>query len=566
MKLRFLAAAGAVEARATLSTSLARHCGRELVEVRGAKSISLWVEPDTPVVADRLGGAVLVGKLFDGPSGRRLSVLPDDTALARKITESAWGSYVLLTADGPHHCVLRDPSGSVPVYHGHTGPLDVYASDAAMLRLAFPSGFRPDIQAVRHWLEYPSVRPARTGALGISELLPGMAREVTGGQAASRRAWLPEAFAAPQGAFRSFGEAVSALRMTLLETVPRLALGEGPIVLQLSGGLDSSIVAAALAGSAIDFRAITFATRAGEGDERRHARAVAGHLGVELTEITEDEIDCSLREQVDPLHPPASPVLQSLRRALAGASGGKSLLLDGVGGDNVFASTNSASPAIDALVRRGPLEAVRVLGNIAERHGCGFWSAARSSFRRALRRRSSLLPANRTFLTSSSREESSALHPWLASLDDLLPGSTDHLRMIAGIHPALTDPAPNQPCNLHPLIAQPVLEVCLRIPSWMWLQGGRDRAVARAAFRDLIPHAVLDRRGKGNLTSMFVRDFVARRKELRELLVCGRLAAAGIVNPVAVTAFLDRQGEPRDSTYIRILELESAERWIRSVG
>lgn len=157
-------------------------------------------------------------------------------------------------------------------------------------------------------------------------------------------------------------------------------------------------------------------------------------------------------------------------------------------------------------------------------------------------------------------------HPWLETLSDMAPGSADHLRMITGVHHFFVDPASNQPCNLHPLISQPVIEACLRIPSWLWVEGGRDRAVARAAFRGSLPDAILDRRGKGSLQSLFVRGFTALRGELRDYLLSGLLAQQGVIDDQALARYLDLTGQPQDNIYVRILEIASAEQWLRSFG
>jgi hypothetical protein len=63
---------------------------------------------------------------------------------------------------------------------------------------------------------------------------------------------------------------------------------------------------------------------------------------------------------------------------------------------------------------------------------------------------------------------------------------------------------------------------------------------------------------------MFLKAYMARKPELRELLVSGLLVDAGIVDGAAIKAYLDRQEQPRDTAYIRILEIASAEQWLRS--
>lgn len=563
MKLRFLAIAGPIDARRALTARLAQSHRDALVEAPCAASISLWVEPGTPLLRNRAGTAIAVGTLVDRAANQRLTSLPDWESLERICIRDFWGNYVLFTSQGSSHSVLRDPSGAIPVYYGAAGGLEIYASDADMLRMAWPEPFSPNLDAVRHWLRFPFLRTARTGATHVTELLPGMARDAGSNGARLRQAWSPICFVSPESGILSFGDATTLLRDNVLRSVPRLAEGQSSVALLLSGGLDSSIVAAALSQGGIKYRAITFATRSADGDERRYARQVARSVGVDLLELGEAAVDLSVRTSSGPLQRPLSPLLQALRSVQLAAAGNDALMLDGGGGDNVFGSINSASPAIDAFHLCGVAGGVRAVRNLAARHGCTFWTAAASAFRRSRRKELLHWTPDDSFLASPVPETPDP-HPWLESLGAMLPGSADHLRMIAGVHHFLVDPAAREPCSLHPLLSQPILEACLRIRSWLWLEGGRDRAVARAAFRGDLPDAILDRRGKGSLQSLFVNGFTALRGELRSYLMSGRLAEQGIVDVAALARYLDRPGQPQDNVYVRVLEIASAEQWLRS--
>jgi asparagine synthase (glutamine-hydrolysing) len=240
------------------------------------------------------------------------------------------------------------------------------------------------------------------------------------------------------------------------------------------------------------------------------------------------------------------------------------MVFDGGGGDNVFGSLNSAAPVVDAFLARGAREAFRALRDIASLHGCTLSEVARAAVRRWRRRGAPAWPMDRSFLRNPPGRECFDLHPWLADAETAPPGSAQHIRMIAGAYHFFEDPRPGEPVGLHPLLAQPIVELCLGTPSWFWSAGGRDRAVARAAFRGLVPDQILDRRSKGTLESMFLKAYMARKPELRELLVSGLLVDAGIVDGAAIKAYLDRQEQPRDTAYIRILEIASAEQWLRS--
>ncbi|MES2326208.1 MAG: asparagine synthase-related protein [Pseudomonadota bacterium] len=565
MKLRFLAAAGPADARRALASDLTHNRCGALVEGPSTASLSVWIDAGTPLLWNKAGTAIAVGLVFDRSANRALTSLPDWEGLERACVRDFWGTYVLLTSRSDGHSVLRDPSGAIPVYYGAAGGLDLYASDAEMLSLAWPEPFRPNLDAVRHWLRFPFLRTSRTGCAAVSELLPGLARDVGSGGERIRQAWSPTAFVSRESGITDFHQAVSLLGETVRQSVQRLGEGQANIVLQLSGGLDSSIVAAALSEGGVDYRAITFSTRSADGDERRYAGQVAQRLEIDLSELRETDVDLSVRTSSGPLQRPLSPLLQALRSAQCAAAGPDALLLDGGGGDNVFASISSAAPAIDAFRLCGLAEGVSAIRNLAARHGCTVWTAAASAFRRARRRDSLRWAADDSFLASSLPQVPDP-HPWLESLGAMLPGSADHLRMIAGVHHFLVDPVAGQPCNLHPLITQPIVETCLRIRSWLWLEGGRDRAVARAAFRGSLPDAILDRRGKGSLQSVFVKGFAALRGELRDDLLSGRLAEQGIIDVPALARYLDRPGQPSDNIYVRVLEIASAEQWLRSFG
>lgn len=566
MKLRFLAAAGPGDARNQLAGRLKHQTHQRLIEAHCSEPLSLWVERGTPLLQNDAGTTTAVGLVFDRLRRSPLASLPGRSTLARVATAELWGSYVLFIANGASHLVLRDPSGSIPVYHGAAAGLQIYASDADMLRLAWPEAFRPNLDAVRHWLRFPFLRTARSGAVGITEVMPGVVHAFGSDGESLKSAWPPQSAFAEERAITSFDEAVPIVRDEILHSVRLLAQGQSSIVLQLSGGLDSSILAAALAQSGIDYRAVTFATRSAAGDERRYARQVARHLGVDLHELTEADIDLSIRTPSSPFQRPPSPLVQGLRHALISVAGSDALLLDGGGGDNVFVSINSAAAAIDALRRCGIGESVRTVRNIAARHGCTFWAAAAAALRRKRRGAMIQWAPDDSFLGRSRAGSVPDPHPWLRPADDMLPGTADHLRMIAGIHHFLVDPGPGQPTNLHPLVAQPIVEACLRTASWLWFVGGRDRAVARAAFRGILPDDVLDRRGKGSLQSLFLKGFMAMRAELRDTLVSGRLAEESIIDSTAIAEFLDRSDEPSDTSYVRILEIASAEQWLRSFG
>lgn len=132
--------------------------------------------------------------------------------------------------------------------------------------------------------------------------------------------------------------------------------GRSDILLELSGGLDSSIIAASLAAADADFSAINFATPGADGDERHFARAVAERVGAAMIEARNDDTRIDLLSPPAILHPRpgAYGVLGGLDQAFEEAGGGKAKsVIGGIGGDNVFAFDSSIGPAVDAFEQYG---------------------------------------------------------------------------------------------------------------------------------------------------------------------------------------------------------------------
>ena len=247
MRLRFLAAAGRGPSFRQLEQKIACSTGENLLKVSSSDALTLWADRQTPIVHGNAGKSALVGLLFDRASGEPVDRLPSSSDLERLITRDFWGAYVLLTTDGSSHSVLRDPSAAVPVYCGRAEGLEIYATDADLLALARPERFRPELDFIRHWLTFPFLRTWRTGAAGVRELLPGTARRVDSAGEQLIEYWTPSRPARPRPLVTSLADAAALLRDEALRTIARFALAGEEIVLNLSGGLDSSIVAAALA-------------------------------------------------------------------------------------------------------------------------------------------------------------------------------------------------------------------------------------------------------------------------------------------------------------------------------
>ena len=520
-------------------------------------------------------GAVL-GTLFERadaqPVRRATQHLEENIAMSRGqcLIDDHWGGWFAIFA-GEGHWALRDPSAFSPAYYRMENGVSFYFSDLeAALELGLKPG-DPDPLFLRHWVTFPHLRTARTGLTGTSELLPGTRHEVSARRDSLEALWSPWTFAGADRQITSFDDAAERVRSEALRTIPAQARGRGQLMLELSGGLDSSIVAAALKAGGQSFMSVNFVTRAAEGDERRYARAVAGVTSLRHFEI--EEIDTPIELGVPErrrLRPGLSPMVAPLHRQFAahGEQAGAEAFLTGAGGDNVFCYLTTAAPLLDAWRRLGPGAALSsTLQDVSEMCGCTAWTTARFAFRKAVRnlRASPRWRRDCDFLCPDAAPAIPEPHPWLDLPAGSLPGKREHVAALLRVQHVI-DPETrlSRLPFIHPLIAQPLMELCLRIPTWLWVRDGRNRAVARQAFRGLLPDEVLDRRSKGRLEAMCLRAWLRHRPDIAELLLGGLLRQAGLLDADALESYMKVEGPPADARYFRIFELAAAELWLRS--
>jgi asparagine synthase (glutamine-hydrolysing) len=270
--------------------------------------------------------------------------------------------------------------------------------------------------------------------------------------------------------------------------------------------------------------------------------------------------------------PTARSFAQATRKASADLAGqvGADLVLDGGGGDNVFCSLQSARPAADCLLfPAGRAHFFVTVSNTAELTQV---SAARVAWHawRIARRQSPAyrIPVDERFLSAKARawRDGALRHPWLDAPKGALPGAAAHIALITMAQSVVEDFDPRDPLPLFsPLISQPVVEACLRVPSWLWIGRGINRAIARRAFSGVLPAGIIERRSKATPDSFIIETFEERRDQIRAMLLDGWLAAAGLLDLPALSLALD---DPRPAVgwdFFRIMRLVDAEAWARSV-
>jgi asparagine synthase (glutamine-hydrolysing) len=186
--------------------------------------------------------------------------------------------------------LVRDRMGVKPLSYGRFGDVLVFGSD--LHAFAAHPAFRPDIdgEAVGLYL-LRAYLPGTTSIYRQVKKVPPGAIVTLGADGVERTDfyWRLSDVAAAGLAdpFRGGAdEAADALEALLKEAVRLRLVSDVPLGVFLSGGVDSSTVAALMAETGPRVKSFTIGFEADAFDEAAHARAVARHIGADHTEFT----------------------------------------------------------------------------------------------------------------------------------------------------------------------------------------------------------------------------------------------------------------------------------------
>lgn len=415
-------------------------------------------------------------------------------------------------------------------------------------------------------LAFLSHRTAATCIKGVHEVAPGVAVRFHGSSVVTELRWKPlERLPAFHEPTRDLAERLRAL---VEACVSAWAARFARPLITLSGGLDSSMIAASLRHEADRITCLNVVSGTGRGDESGFARAVADMhgLALKIAALDPSEINFAHSAARGKPRPLARAFTQETDRlnALTADEAGCDALFNGGGGDNVLAYLHSSYPATDALFD-APLSGAfpSTIRNLATLTGCDVWAIGGRSLRNALRARGLPEPKpDDLFLKLHGRQSAIERHAWIEAFDMSRPGKRQHLQAILqAIHfTEYLGPGSKLP-TIYPFLSQPIIEFCLSVATWRWCEGGRDRSLAREAYRDLLPRAVLERRIKGAFNQFVSQVFYRNIPVVRELLGDGALAQQGVIDRNAVLLALENPERLSEQAMIRLCHLIDAEAW-----
>lgn len=504
------------------------------------------------------------------------------------------GQFLVVLWDSRRQSGLlaRDQLGARTMFVRSSGSRLEFASDIALLlRIA---ATRPDVDSLglTQWLMLGGTVSGRTVYAGIERLGPGALLTFDRHGRSERTYWRPQ-FAAPLRISRD--DAAEELRHRLRRAAGTQFDGAGPVGVMLSGGLDSSTVAATAAEALGERRdrlvgfSMTFPHHPAI-DESPLIAHVAEHLripSVQMQVLGGSPLIGGLEFLRAWQLPTSVPTtVFSTRLQARAAALGVTVMLDGDGGDELFGA-DELLPA--AHLRAGRLSAawklcrrvpgfganpstsqvMRAFRVLALRGAAPGWL---NRARRSMRRPEELTPE---WLAGSAAQALAASYDpwawkrsraplWWSHLVDTTTGHSetvwayDYLRQIgalSGVRAA------------HPLLDPRVVEFILQLPPEYAYDPRFDRALLRHSMRGLVPERIRTRADKSYFTEIIRGSLLGRDLPLiTRTLSAPDAEIRAYVNP----SLLERQLRPASlqppprGFELHLWRLLMAEYWLRS--
>ncbi len=288
----------------------------------------------------------------------------------------------------------RDRLGIKPLYYSQQGDLFLFGSELKALRAKDGWQAAIDRDALTAFFRFNYVPTPHSIYQNVYKLEPGTLLSMRPGEEPkSRRYWDLANVAAQARDIVDEDEALSEGEALLRDAVKRRLVSDVPLGALLSGGVDSSTVAALMqAEGGEPVKSFTVGFEQAEFDEARQAKAVARHIGAEhhelyLSEARALELVSELPNWYDEPFGDSSALPTWLVAQMAREH--VTVALSGDGGDEVFLGYNRyhAAAATWQGMQRTPDPLKRLAANAISAVPTAAWDTAASMLPKSLRPR-----------------------------------------------------------------------------------------------------------------------------------------------------------------------------------
>jgi asparagine synthase (glutamine-hydrolysing) len=506
------------------------------------------------------------------------------------------GMFAFAIWDAPQRRLLlvRDRLGVKPLYWARAGSRLLFASEIKAILESGLVAAEPNEAVLSEVLATRYTAGAETLFKNIYKLLPGHRLVFEHGQVRIEKYWdVPLDGPDPELEALGVRAIVMRFRDLLQESVRLRLMADVPLGMFLSGGIDSSAVAALMAREVnrpIETFSVAFADR--RFSELEYAREVAQAVGANSHEIVIDDADFFgalprlVWHEDEPIAHPSSVPLHFVS-ALAREH--VKVVLTGEGSDELLAGygkypralLNWRAGGIYERMVPAPLRAT-VADTIVPRLPGPFGRYARRSFLAMPRRFEAMFLDNFAGMPMRTQRELlqaatlAGNDPYASSLEYFarVTGSGSTLRglLYADVKTYLVELLMKQDQmsmsasieSRVPFLDHRLVEFAARLPDRLKLRGFTTKRILREAVRSLLPERILTRKKMGFPVPFAGWTRGAWNSVAAEVLLDRRTRERGLVNPTAVAALMQDHRDGRRNGGDSIWALLNLELWYRT--
>lgn len=503
------------------------------------------------------------------------------------------GMFAIALFDEPRQrlVLVRDPIGIKPLYYSDTGRHLVFGSEIKALLASGLVARDLDLESVSEFITWEYVPGEGTLLGNVRKLEPGrmLTLEADGSGPRIREYWdVPDG---PEDEDISESDWVERVDAKLRECVRRQLVSDVPLGAFLSGGVDSSLIVAAMG----EARAFSIGFEDSSYDELPWARRVADRLGVDLTsEIVDPKIVELFQGLVEHLDDPIGdfsifPTYLVSRLAREHVT----VVLSGDGGDELFGGYDTyladswarlyrrlpralrqkvVEPAVQSMrpraQKKGLVNKARHFVSGVE-HAEGLGHARWRKFATDALREALFSPDVSSHLGRSVDRHILALRERAVSRDPLNRNLYVDLRSYLSDNILLKVDRMSMATSLEarvPYLDTEMVELAFRIPARSKIARGRTKRLLKRVAERHLPHECVYRPKQG--FSVPIKNWLAvdLRPLAEDLLSEQRLRREGIFSPPRVRALWDEHvaGQANHSHILWSLMVFQAwsERWL----
>ncbi|MFZ3340237.1 MAG: asparagine synthase (glutamine-hydrolyzing) [Terriglobales bacterium] len=241
--------------------------------------------------------------------------------------------------------LVRDPMGIKPLYYYDSGEVLLFASEVRTLLKTRLVPRKLDPNGLFSFLAFGSVYEPRTIVEGISAVPPGHFISFEKGNVSSHQYWNPLEFIgdptteSADARRADGGDAERNLPALLCDAVLSHLVSDVPVGVFLSGGIDSSCLAALMNEAGVRPATFSLVFREAEFNEAEYSRLVARRFGTDHHELTVSQQDAfsSIPEALSAMDQPTIDGINTWLVSAKARAAGVKVALTGLGADEMFA-------------------------------------------------------------------------------------------------------------------------------------------------------------------------------------------------------------------------------------